>query len=84
VGGFGISLKQKGACKSVKHERAIHESRARCNGGITFMNLTKNILAANARILWMMTTPSNPISPNICIVVARADASADEKRAFFA
>jgi hypothetical protein len=52
VGGFGICLKQKGACKSVKHERAIHESRARCNGGITFMNLTKMILASNVGILW--------------------------------
>jgi len=52
VGGFGICLKQKGACKSVKHCGAIHESRARCNGEITRMQRTKNILAANARILW--------------------------------
>jgi hypothetical protein len=47
------------------------------------MKRTKMILAANARILWMMTIPSNRILPNVCIVVARPEGSADEKRAFF-
>ena len=52
VGGFGICLKQKRACKSVKHCGAIHESRARCNGGITLIPRAKMLLAANVKILW--------------------------------
>lgn len=39
------------------------------------MNLTKNILAANARILWVMAIPSNRILPIVCTVIARPEGS---------